>query len=455
MNLDDFYLAHFHEDVGVLAVCKIQDSTAVLGNGGGVQVDLHGDAWIGAGRGNFLYKYRGGLGYCSADSGQVERRQCDPRDNTTWPSGCGDCLRNDDCQPMRTISNTMGTYGLAITPNGDLWQSRMTTGRISSRNGIAFYRDPDSLTDGWTAAFDLPGSGLLGINYGIGTDKFGNAYINTAATNDGLYFASYSPTSGINMRKLIGPGAPADNTYRRGVGIDSSGAIWVADQGNNRIERVVNGSVVDTAGSLPQLDFPYGVSGDSAGYVWAISNGQFGRVIAPACRFQVTGNNWFTVPKNLEVIIPSHETLSGYFGGALAALESEKRPDLSQFAFCSFPSFLSRRLSASSSEASSSEAPSSEASSPKASSSVASKASSSEASSSQRELIFRILQAEIEAEKEKQKTIEAKRERDRERDEARLKMIELEKARRDFFFFISVTISVLLAAIIGTMVALL
>ena len=291
VNLDDFYLAHFHEDVGVLAVCKIQDSTAVLGNGGGVQVDLHGDAWIGAGRGNFLYKYRGGLGYCSADSGQVERRQCDPRDNTTWPSGCGDCLRNDDCQPMRTISNTMGTYGLAITPNGDLWQSRMTTGRNGIRNGIAFYRDPDSLTDGWTAAFDLPGSGLLGINYGIGTDKFGNAYINTAATNDGLYFASYSPTSGINMRKLIGPGAPADNTYRRGVGIDSSGAIWVADQGNNRIERVVNGSVVDTAGSLPQLDFPYGVSGDSAGYVWAISNGQFGRVIAPACRFQVTGDN--------------------------------------------------------------------------------------------------------------------------------------------------------------------
>jgi sugar lactone lactonase YvrE len=63
-----------------------------------------------------------------------------------------------------------------------------------------------------------------------------------------------------------GTGSNASFNYPTGVGIDSSGNVYVADAGNNRVRKITSGGSVSTLAS--SLSLPFGVAVDSSGNVY-------------------------------------------------------------------------------------------------------------------------------------------------------------------------------------------
>lgn len=97
----------------------------------------------------------------------------------------------------------------------------------------------DPSTGALISSFEVPGSGNLFGAYTvvqIAADAAGNVYVPNAPANEVQVFDSKggTPTGGVTAT-ISGSGSNALSSPT-GVAVDSSGDVWVADDGNNRIE---------------------------------------------------------------------------------------------------------------------------------------------------------------------------------------------------------------------------
>ena len=99
--------------------------------------------------------------------------------------------------------------------------------------------------------------------------SFGNLYVADAGNN-----RIQRITSGGDVTTLAGGGTPAQFNEPIGVAVDSSGNVYVADYSNNRIRKITSKDGVVTVntiaggGTPAQFNEPIGVAVDSSGNVY-------------------------------------------------------------------------------------------------------------------------------------------------------------------------------------------
>jgi sugar lactone lactonase YvrE len=124
--------------------------------------------------------------------------------------------------------------------------------------------------------------------YGVVVDASGTLYFSEFSghrvrkvTRDGT-ISTYAGTGEAGHGGDDGPAASAHLNYPRGVAVDSTGALYIADAGNHRVRKVAaDGTISTVAGTgragfsgdgapatAAELDRPYGVAVDGAGCVY-------------------------------------------------------------------------------------------------------------------------------------------------------------------------------------------
>ncbi|MER5782620.1 RICIN domain-containing protein [Streptomyces mobaraensis] len=128
--------------------------------------------------------------------------------------------------------------------------------------------------------------------YGIAVDSTGTLYIAEYGshrirriTTDGK-IGTIAGNGSAGPQGDNGPALSAQLNYPCGVAVDSAGAVYIADHGNHRVRKVVDGKISTFAGTgaagsqgdncpatSAQLNYPFGVAVDSAGAVYIAEYG--------------------------------------------------------------------------------------------------------------------------------------------------------------------------------------
>jgi sugar lactone lactonase YvrE len=172
----------------------------------------------------------------------------------------------------------------------------------------------------------LAGGGSLGVGdggpatsaqlngpAGVAVDSSGNLYIADSGNNRVRMVApggGITTVAGAGSASLWGDGGPATGSQLNtpgGVSVDSSGNLYIADTGNQRVRMVSNGIINTVAGSGPitpayqgdggqataaQLANPMGVAVDRAGNIYIADSGNYAiREVSGGLINTVAGNN--------------------------------------------------------------------------------------------------------------------------------------------------------------------
>ena len=156
-----------------------------------------------------------------------------------------------------------GPYGVYVDSAGNLYVSDFYNDRIQK-----FPPGSSSATNGVTVAGGNGQGNAANQLYqpdGVYVDGSGNVYVSDEFNNRIQKFpaGSTSITNGITIAGGNGGGDSADQlAHPGGIYVDKSGAIYVADFGNNRIQKFPAGSTSMTNGTTVAGGNGYGVTGD-------------------------------------------------------------------------------------------------------------------------------------------------------------------------------------------------
>lgn len=175
-------------------------------------------------------------------------------------------------------------YGLALDSNGNLYIADLGNSRV--REVLADGTIQTVAGGGSLAATGAGQGGSATIAQlmqprNVAVDNSGNLYISDFGANQ-----VYRVTSGGILSLLAGTGAAgfagvgtsallAQLSAPAGLAIDSSGAIYIADSGNNLVRKVYNGVIIDVFNTQA----PTGVALDSAGMLYVAAANYFGTVV--------------------------------------------------------------------------------------------------------------------------------------------------------------------------------
>lgn len=141
-----------------------------------------------------------------------------------------------------------------------------------------------SLADDWIpVVIALAGNGTAGFRDGdAGRAQFSDPFGVASARDGAIYVAdagvaqrirriapdgTVSTLAGSGRGYLDGPGASARFDTPSGIAVDTTGAVYVADTGNNAIRRISPDGVVSTLARGPEFNGPVAVAVDSGGRV--------------------------------------------------------------------------------------------------------------------------------------------------------------------------------------------
>ena len=190
----------------------------------------------------------------SSDAGDADTDTILQYDVTTL-AGTGDDGSNDGPGETATFNKP---WGMAIGPDGSLyiadnWNHKIrkiaTDGKVSTYAGTGSVGYADNACS--SATFFCP--------EGIAVDKDGNVYVADAANSvirkitSTLTTCQVSTLAGSGFAgSADGVGTEASFNFPRGLTVDTSGNVYVADRSNNKIRKVTRAGVVITiAGTGP------------------------------------------------------------------------------------------------------------------------------------------------------------------------------------------------------------
>jgi sugar lactone lactonase YvrE len=190
--------------------------------------------------------------------------------------------------------------------------SKLSDGAITTVAGAVHQSSGNGFTGDGGAASAAWIEGALGL----ALDSFGNLFI-ADTINDAIREVSNGTITDvagqdgvIGGRGLSGDGGPASAALLnspQGVAVDSSGNVYIADTGNNRIRRVSNGIITTIAGggaslgdggpaTSAQLASPIGITVDGSGKIYIADSGNNRiRVLIPASTGGGGGSSTCTV----------------------------------------------------------------------------------------------------------------------------------------------------------------
>jgi trimeric autotransporter adhesin len=178
--------------------------------------------------------------------------------------------------------------GVAPDPSGNVYFSAQDCiMRLAASTGILTLAVGNGTT-GFTGDNGPASSAQLSDPQGVAVDSSGNLYIadNTnhrirKVSNGVITTVAGNGTAGFSGDN--GPATSAELDAPFGIAVDSSGNLYIADSGNNRIRKVVNGTITTIAGNgtagfsgdnsgngaiSAELNDPIGVAVDSAGNLY-------------------------------------------------------------------------------------------------------------------------------------------------------------------------------------------
>src|SRR5208283_3153773 len=160
---------------------------------------------------------------------------------------------------------------------------------------------------GWGGSNDGTGSeARFADPYGVAVDKTGNLYV-ADTTNDTIRKITPTVVSGVtnwvvttlagsvgNQGSADATGTAASFNWPRGVAVDSSGNVYVADTGNDTIRKITpdgvvttlagsagNTDVTDGTGTAAEFNYPIYIAIDGADNLYVTDDGALVRQITP------------------------------------------------------------------------------------------------------------------------------------------------------------------------------
>jgi sugar lactone lactonase YvrE len=190
----------------------------------------------------------------------------------------------DEFNRNNVVLSTVGANSALAAPGGAAVDSNGNLDVADTKNNRVVRFSP---TGAVLDAFNLSGNGANGDQMnqptGVAVDSANNIYVADRGNNQVeeftptgqlvRAFTASGTTSGSNANKMSGPS---------GVTVDANGNVYVADTGNNRVEKLSpTGTVLATfnlngliANGVPaQMSKPSGVAVDSAGNIYVADTG--------------------------------------------------------------------------------------------------------------------------------------------------------------------------------------
>jgi len=165
--------------------------------------------------------------------------------------------------PISSSSGYTGAvepWGIAIDNSGNVWASNASGG--AGGNSLSEFSSTGSFIASYPNGNSIGASGL-DFPRGVAIDQSGNIWI---ANSESSELTEFIPGSNV-FSAFDGGGL----SFSSGIAVDTANDIWVANGGNSSISEfnssgaALNGSPITTG----SLDFPFGVAVDAAGNIWA------------------------------------------------------------------------------------------------------------------------------------------------------------------------------------------
>ena len=240
---------------------------------------------------------------------------------------------------MATAARLNRPTSVAIDPSGSVYvaDSRNNVIRKFTING-AISTVAGNGTSGWSGDSGPAALAQLDTPSAVAVDALGNLYIADTNSNrirwvsaDGQIISTIAGTGSAAFSGDNGPAVTANLSFPAGIAVDASGYVYVSDSGNNRIRRFTPGAnILTVAGggaccdlgdgnpaTAANLNNPAGIAVDSSGNLYVADSGNNRiRMVTPQDGIIVTvagtgvpssGANQFNWPRG--VAVDSHGDL--------------------------------------------------------------------------------------------------------------------------------------------------